>query len=516
MRPHARALSSDPVLYSLDALAPTLPRQTVTAYDDVPYTGRPYPDTHPDRLATIATLFGMKPAAIERCRVLEVACGDAANLVPMAYGLPGSDFVGFDLAARPIAAGRRAAERLGLRNLSLAQRDLAEFPADAGRFDYIIAHGLYSWVPPEVRDRLLALLAHHLAPNGVAFVSYNLYPGCHIRRMVWEMLRFHIDHLPDPRERIAEAQTLAQLLANGRTVNDEYTAVARRELEHVADRDSSFLFHDDLAETNDPVYFHQFADHAARHGLQFLGDAELQTMGYGGVTPQVRNVLAQLDPLAREQYLDFVRCRRFRQTLLCRADVALDREIGPEKLDRFLLGARAPVRVEGASATVDGLAADEALLQALLDEVAEAAPRALAIDELAARVRARIGAAHPKANDARFLRELAIGAARAGGLQLHLHAPRLATEPGERPLASAVARMQVEAGGDLVTTLWHDSVKLDDELARGLLPLLDGTRDRATLVAAVGAGLAGKDGVSPAQTLEAHIRHFAKLALLLA
>jgi SAM-dependent methyltransferase len=487
----------------------------VTAYDDVPYIGRAYPDTHPNRLATVATLFGMTPAAIEHCRVLEVGCGDAANLLPMAYGLPESDFVGFDLAAGPVAAGLRAVERLGLRNLSLAVRNLADFPADAGRFDYVVAHGIYSWVPPETRDGLLALVARHLAPNGVAFVSYNVFPGCHMRRMVWEMLRFHVDHLPDARQRIVEAQTLARLLANGRAAPDEYTAVVQRELDQVADRDPGFLFHDDLAVINDPVYFHEFADHAARHGLQFLGDAELQTMSYVGLTPQVRSVLAQLDPLTREQYLDFVRLRRFRQTLLCRAEAALDREIGPERLDRFLLGARAPVRVAGASATGEALGADEALLQAILDEVAEAAPRALTSDELIARVRARIGAAHPKANDTRFLRELTLGAARAGGLQLHCHAPRLATEPGERPLASAVARLQAESD-DIVTTLWHDSVKLDDEAARALLPLLDGTRDRAALVAALGARLAGKDGVSPAEALDIHLKQFANLALLLA
>ena len=487
----------------------------MTAYDEVLYTGRAYADTHPNRLASIATLFGMKPAPIERCRVLEIACGDAANLLPMAYGLPESEFVGFDLAARPIETGQRAAARLGLRNVSLATCDLVDFPADAGEFDYIVAHGMYSWIPPEVRDRLLAVVAQHLAPSGVAFVSYNVYPGCHMRRMVWEMLRFHVDHLPDPRQRIAEAQTLARLLADSRTAPDEYTAVVRRELEQVADRDPAFLFHDDLAPINDPVYFHEFADHAARHGLQILGDAELQTMSYVGLTPQARSVLAQLDPLTREQYLDFVRCRRFRQTLLCRAGVAVDREIGVGRLSPFLVGARASVRVSGAAAKVDGESADEKLLQTMLDEVFETAPRALAIDELVARIGARSGAVHPKANDVRFVRELALGAARAGGLLLHLHAPQLATDPGERPLASAVARMQVETD-DVVTSLWHDAVKLDDPLARALLPLLDGTRDRAALAAALGAKLEGEDGASPAETLEAHLRHFGKLALLLA
>ena len=322
----------------------------MTAYDEVPYTGHPYADSHPERLATMATLFGMTPAPVERCRVLEIACGDAANLIPMAYALPGSTFIGFDLAAQPIEIGQRMVARLGLANIALAQRDLADFPADAGTFDYIIAHGLYSWIPADARDRLLALIARHLAPRGVAFVSYNVYPGCYIRRMVWEMLRFHTDQLGTPAERIAEAQALARLLAEGRTVQDQYTALMKAELERFTARDAGFLFHDDLAEVNEPVYFHEFIAHAGRHRLQFLCEAELVAMAYGGLTPEAKRVLDALDPLAREQYLDFAKCRRFRQTLLCHEEVAIERRLGPEKLPAFRLSARRRVQIGDPSA----------------------------------------------------------------------------------------------------------------------------------------------------------------------
>jgi tRNA G46 methylase TrmB len=70
--------------------------QTLTAYDEVLYPSYTHNQTHPDRLATIATLFGLTPAPVERCRVLELGCGNGSNLVPMAYGLPGSEFVGID------------------------------------------------------------------------------------------------------------------------------------------------------------------------------------------------------------------------------------------------------------------------------------------------------------------------------------------------------------------------------------------------------------------------------------
>jgi SAM-dependent methyltransferase len=468
----------------------------VTAYDEVPYTGRPYADSHPERLETMATLFGLTPAPLEHCRVLEVACGDAANLVPMAYSFPDASFVGFDLAAQPIALGQRLAARLGLKNLSLAQRDLADFPADAGEFDYIIAHGLYSWIPAEARDQLLALVARHLAPRGVAFVSYNVYPGCYIRRMVWEMLRFHTDPLGTPEARIAEARALAQLLAEGRTVQDEYAALMKAELERFTTRDSGFLFHDDLAAVNEPVYFHEFVAHAGRHRLQFLCEAELVAMAYGGLTPQAKHVIDALEPLAREQYLDFVKCRRFRQTLLCREGVPVERQLGPEKVAGLRLSARRRVQA-GEPAAAGPPQGDEALPQAVLDALDGAAPSALTIDEIAAQV---------PGSEKDSLRRLAWAAACAGAAQLHVRAPDLATMPGEHPVASAVARAQLERG-ETVTSLCHEAVRLDDEIVRRLLPLLDGTRDRAALAAALG---------EPADAIDGRLRHLAKLALLVA
>src|SRR3954471_17103755 len=139
-----------------------------TAYDDVPYPSTPFPQTHPDRLATLATLFGMRPASVERCRVLELGCGDGGNLIPMALVLPESDFLGVDLAGEPIARGRSTIDALGLRNIEMRQDDLRAFAngADAGQeqFDFIIAHGVYSWVPEDVRDALLHICRRRLAP----------------------------------------------------------------------------------------------------------------------------------------------------------------------------------------------------------------------------------------------------------------------------------------------------------------------------------------------------------------
>src|SRR5882672_1955071 len=110
-------------------------------YDAVAYPGFAQAQTHPDRLSTIAALFGLAAAPSERCRVLEVGCGDGRNLIAMASALPASTFAGFDLAAQPIAAGSDVVARLGLKNVSLTRRDLMTVGAEIGTFDYVIAHG---------------------------------------------------------------------------------------------------------------------------------------------------------------------------------------------------------------------------------------------------------------------------------------------------------------------------------------------------------------------------------------
>ena len=185
-----------------------------TAYDEVLYSSYAFSQTHPDRLATLATLFGMNPTPVTQCRVLELGCGDGSNLVPMAYGLPGSEFVGVDLAARPIATGQEMSKTLGLKNITLHPLDVMTVTPDFGQFDYIIAHGLYSWIPPAVQEKVLSICQENLTPNGIAYVSYNTYPGGHLRQMVRGMMRFHVRHLTDATQQITQSRALLKFLSD--------------------------------------------------------------------------------------------------------------------------------------------------------------------------------------------------------------------------------------------------------------------------------------------------------------
>jgi 2-polyprenyl-3-methyl-5-hydroxy-6-metoxy-1,4-benzoquinol methylase len=160
-------------------------------YDSVPYPSLAFLQTHPDRLAVLGTLYGMIPPPVEHCRVLEMGCGDGSNLIPMAYGLPGSEFMGVDLAANPVERAQQRVRRLDLKNIRIEQMDLMEIDANFGKFDYIIAHGVYAWVPEPIQKKILEICGANLSANGVAFVSYNTSPAGHVRQALRQMMQFH-------------------------------------------------------------------------------------------------------------------------------------------------------------------------------------------------------------------------------------------------------------------------------------------------------------------------------------
>ena len=186
-----------------------------TEYDAVVYPSGLYPQTHPNRLATNATLLGLDPAPVEKCRVLEIGCGDGTNLLTMAFSLPESRFLGIDLAADPIRRGNQLIEKLGLNNVTLRQMDVLAAPDDLGVFDYIIAHGVYSWVPAEVREKIMAICGRHLSEQGLAYISYNAYPGNHLRDLVRRMMRFHADRFDTPADKVRQARALVKFAAGG-------------------------------------------------------------------------------------------------------------------------------------------------------------------------------------------------------------------------------------------------------------------------------------------------------------
>ena len=448
-------------------------QEALTGYDRVPYPGHPFAQTHPDRLATVATLFGLRPAPPDACRVLELGCGDGGNLVPMAYGLPGTTFSGIDLAGRAIERARRLVSALGLDNVRFEHADLT---AARGEFDYVIAHGVYSWIEPTARDGLLAACRRHLAPGGVAYVSYDVLPGGHLREITRQMLRWHLRDVDEPEQRIAQARALLGAIVEQ---SGEMAPAAERALQ----QGDAALFHDELAPHHEAVLFTDFVAHAGRHGLRFLAEADVFEMDASVLPAPVD------DPIEREQYLDFFKGRMFRQTLLCHA-AAERHEPGLEVVGEMLAATPAQPAGGGVFRGPHGatLTTDHEGVRAALTRLGEAWPAALPVAEL---------------GDGTVVDALRRAYA-ANLVHLHVWTPALTITPSERPIASALARLQA-AEGTRVTTLRHTSVEVADELGRRLIGLLDGTRDRAALVGELGRS---------ADELERSLEGLARIGLL--
>lgn len=474
---------------------------TAHSYDEIPYPSLCYSQSHPDRLATIATLLGMNPAPVSRCRVLELGCAGGGNLLPMAYALPESRFVGVDYSPRQIEEANAIVETLQLKNIRFEAMNILDIGADFGEFDYIIAHGVYSWVPPEVRDKVLQICKQNLAPQGIAYVSYNTYPGWHSFGMAREMMLYHIRHIQDPQERATQARELIYFIMES-TPEDawngygpfihSYAELLKKQMEHAGLRKDSALLHDELEETNDPVYFYQFAEHAAQHGLKYLAESEFPLVMPGNFPRPVFERLLQMarTPLEMEQYMDFLRNRPFRQTLLCHEQSAINRQLNPGYVTRLYAATVAQAVVPDLDQPTiqkivgpDGatFATDHAVTKAALLHLVEMSPRAVSFNALLTEARKRLGIERITPDDAEILATNLLQAFTYSLrlMELHTYAPAFVMDISKRPVASPLARLQAQSFPK-VTNLRHERVDLDG-LSQYVLRYLNGSNDRKAI-----------------------------------
>lgn len=523
---------------------------TSFSYDEIPYPSHSFSQTHPGHLATLATLLGMNPPPVTECRVLELGCASGGNIIPMALGLPHSEFVGVDLSVRQIEAGQARIATLGLENVRLEQRDIMEIEPDFGRFDYIIAHGVYSWIPAPVRDKLLAVCQQNLAPNGVAYISYNTYPGWRMLGTVRDMMLFHTRETSDPNERVQKARDLIEFLAEAKPADDAphasfLNAYLSFVHEYIIPKHDEYLLHDELEEVNEPVYFYQFAELAARHGLQYLAEADFQGMLASNLPPEIAKTLRQMakSTVELEQYMDFLRNRAFRQTLLCHQGVRLGAKMTADRLAGFYISSSAlpenteldinSVSVEKFKASTGAvLSIDHPVSKAAMVYLAEIWPKSVSFPNLLEAARARLNGSQSSevVKDAQVLGANLLRAYSYSEslIELRVHSPRFVLDITEQPVASPVARLQA-LEHETVTNMRHERVELDD-VTHQILLHLDGSHDRAALLdiltnlAADGIITVKVDDQPVEDTnrvrevltkrLEAHLQQLAKTALL--
>jgi methyltransferase-like protein len=483
----------------------TDPNQAITAarlddqhvrvsYDRVPYPALAQRQSHPDNLATRAFLLNMEPPAVTACRVLELGCSDGGNLIPIAIGLPGCECVGIDISPRQIEAGRSFVKSLGLSNVRLVDMSLLDVDAEFGKFDYIIAHGIFSWVAEGIQEKILAICRQHLAPQGVAYVSYNTLPGWHLHSIVRDTMRYHTRKMSDLEARAKEAVDFINCLADNVTRKDDARAVFLNwTKDYLAKSRDTYLVHEYLEEHNRPLYLHQFVERAGKHGLQYLADAT-PTLGEHEVESLPAVIAAKLRSITRdrielEQYVDFVTNRSFRRSLLCHAGVSLGRAVNPERTRH--LHAAAPVVPVEASPDVTSsddltfrthkgkeLSSGHPMTKAALVCLGQVWPGTLSFGQLLENVCQRLGVASGD-QPAEALGALLRSCFLRGIVQLRTTASP-AKQVSQRPAVSELTRRQA-AAGETLTTQFHDVVRMD-QAARIILRQLDGTRDFKALI----------------------------------
>ena len=295
------------------------------SYDALPYESLPRAETHPYRIASIAALLGLSAPPPTTAKILELGCASGGNLLSIADTLPHSECYGIDLSPTQIELGKRLQERAGLKNVTLSTQNIAHIKQSqefAGKkFDYIICHGVFSWVNAELQESLLAACGNLLSENGIAYISYNVLPGWASVGILRDAMRFAAKKTDAPKTQMADGlRFLSTLAQQGESSEDPYFSTIRGALTSFEKEAPYYIFHEYLEDHNRACYASEFLERASAHDLAYLGDAKFAMMCPADISPRLREDLpsAETDRARYEQALDFFRNRRFRESLMCR------------------------------------------------------------------------------------------------------------------------------------------------------------------------------------------------------
>jgi len=313
--------------------------QTLAAYDQLPYLANPLPQTHPSRLAAIAAMFGVSYVPPKNAKVLELGCASGVNLLGMAHFMTGAKFVGIDLSMTQIREAEQRAKAINATNVTFHHMSIEDVKPKLGQFDYIICHGVYSWVPPGVQDAILRICRENLNDDGIAFVSYNVQPGWRMKQAARDVFMALTPPDMPPTQRWEYGLSWIKD-ALETTANDEqkpllHQALANELNNTLTQRDIRYLAHEYLEENNEPCLFRDFLTKVNKAELTYLGDIEPASMVRHIIHPALREFFKRRPPQSMgetEQAIDIITGRAFRQSLLLKgkSQTQINRALTPE------------------------------------------------------------------------------------------------------------------------------------------------------------------------------------------
>lgn len=468
----------------------------MSEYDEIPYGGVAAPLSHPARLALAARFQGVAAADPRACRVLELGCAEGANLLPMAFHLEGSELVGVDASAAHIARAEEARDRLGLDNLSFVHADLREVELE-GEFDYVIAHGVLSWVAEDVRARILALAQRHLTPNGALFLSYNCAAGWASKAPLRRVLLSRAAGAP-PAERASRVrEVLAHVAGSPLRESSPHAAALAAQAASALQHRNAYLVHEYLSEHHHAFDQRELRALAEAHGLAFLTELA-PASNVAGLEDDLLGTLAPRFGEDADDLADVLLGRAFRSSVFVREGVERERSLDRALEGVVFRGRLAPsdsrfslepdVAETFRTASGAQISVRSAPLKAALVEIGRAWPRGLDLAGLLSRATLQLQVRRALAPEAQLDDAARAGLVtdllelgRLGHLELRLGDPDVAREPPEAPRVSALTRLEAERDG-YVTSPHHEVVPLAP-FARELVRALDGSRDREALTA---------------------------------
>ncbi len=461
---------------------------TLARYDELPYDSLPLPETQPDFLAALAKLHGFDAPDPSRARVLELGCAQGGNLIPLAWRWPESDCVGVELSRVQAEAGAAFVRRLGLANVRIRHADLAALPGDLGKFDYIIAHGVFSWVPPRVQEALLEVCRRHLSPKGLAYVSFNVAAGWERLQPLRAALLERTDAgLPAPERHRQALAVLDHLEAEWRD------PLCLKEIAYLKTAAPSYLFHEYLADINQAMTFAGFMESLDAHGLRYVGEAGPR---------RVRVVLEDAWGLIPESMagrwmdaeiaLDDTLPTRFRRALIAPGEAPCAHPPQPDAMTELAFYADlacdqeidldAGVAQHFVNPAGNCFPVTQPALKAALMLLSMRYPAAIDYAGLADATRALLAEHGASRFDESVFREALFDLVMLHGVTPTVWPGRFAEAPGELPRVHDLARAQACAAGWIVSGARHVAVDADFA-GRQLLGALDGSRTPDQLVA---------------------------------
>ncbi len=296
-------------------------KNTEAAYNNVPYFSKSFYLTFPNMQKSILQLLDFSTPCLENARVLEIGCSFGGNIIPFAIANPNAKILGIDLAEKQVNEGNKIIKLLELDNIELQHKNIMDFDETYGEFDYIICHGVFSWVNKEVQDKILDVIKNHLSKNGSALISYNTYPGWKFSDIFKDMMNFRIDVLSKNGKKLQAyeiakyGKEAAELLENFSLFPQEIKNIGSL----IKKRSDYYILHEYFEENNIPMYLYEFNEKLKDKELSYIVDTDISVSFPKFKNPEVEKMIdneCKGDHVAKEQYCDYLFNREFRRSII--------------------------------------------------------------------------------------------------------------------------------------------------------------------------------------------------------